>query len=834
MPYKQIVLSESKDIVSDIIKPISQRNQIDAFVYFQRYIGFNNENEYIALIDSLNEKLSAFGDAYLVFNEKIGVMFEKEEIDKIETALNISDIYSLNDNEVLNMLGSRTFLFLSRNNELNEKTRKAFEIAVNLYKANDSAKNSNIYINFIIKLICWMNHYVPALFEKQIDCNPKITYYGSVKKHEAYFLILLSLCGCDVLIFNAGGDGDYSFVDKSNQYSKAIIGNIKKDLKHYPNKIENKGTKPIAANPQAVQSNQNIRTQLNYQNNQNSRVNANSQNSMIRQIDFEHLETLVILLKKSTDIISEFALPLTQRVGYCGKPTPIIPTFFYRYVGVQANTGEAKDDYFNTLYLLDKKLKNNKNGYVKIEDHLIIPSTNELFALQDIEVKSEIINEGYINNLVFNISKSKKFFKSGDPVLDNTIIKALNTMFLLYIANEKTINASKLKNFVYKIVIWLNKYVRDLYKNTEFIETPKLLYYGEMKAHEVYFLIFLSLIGCDVLYITPDAALDNIISLIDTDETFSYLYQNNESILLEAFPANERVVRQSTVAYDASQLLEDIIYNPDTGLFKPWQFENYKTRQVTLKTTFDEFKMLWKEPSKLRTGFKVENSTIYIPNLFAKINGVNENINEYWTSFLELCSIKNCLTYKDMPFTIINYTNQELYSLAYLFDKNGVLNKDMVVKSKLYKFNYLKNSLQLHILNKIDELMLSTCFLRPIDEKFKLKILMTILTLDTKVLYLLETFDFASDVPKLFIYHNKPDQFSDEDAIVIGFLNIMGLDIVIFTPTNYNNIENHFRPDQFDTFQLPSVSIHLEIPDLSHFVLQNGNKRSLFSKIFNK
>jgi hypothetical protein len=811
MSDKKIIMHESKNIITDISTPISQRDPLDNIVYFQRYIGFDNEKEYIALINSLNEKLSLYGNACLIFTEKISVAFEKEKTDKYESALNNANVISASASNVADFINNNAMLFLSSNDLLYKRVRQGLETILNLYKTNGTGINTSIFINFIIKIICWINQHVSILFERQSDINPKVIYYGSVKKHEAYFLIFLSLIGCDVLIFNADGDGDYLAVDKNSIYSKGIYGSIKKELKYYPSKIEHLEAKHTDANIQFVQ---NI--------------------PVITQHSFDKLETLLILLKKSNDILSEFIMTLTQRVGYCGKPAPIIPTFFCRYTGVPEGNEDNKDEYFNTLYLLDKKLKNNKNGYVKIENHLFVPSTNDLFDLQDIEVKSDIFNEKYISNLVYKISQSKKFYKSGYALLDNTILKALYSMLFLYINNEKCINASKLKNFVYKFVIWLNKYVKDLYKNVDFIETPKALYYGEIKRHEVYFLIFLSQIGCDVLYVSPNIGHDKIIKNIDVNEQYTYLNENSNSMEFESFPVSEKIVRQSTVAFNASQQIDDIIYNADTGLFKPWQFEDYFTKQVTLKTTYDELKLLWKEQSKIRPGFKVENNTVYIPNLFAKINGVNEDINEYWKSFIELSSAKNCLTITEVPFTKITYTNQEMYSCAYLLDKNGLLIKENGYRSKFYKFSYLKSSLQQHIFTKINELIMSKCFIRQIDEKFKLKILMTILTLDIKVLYLLETFDFASEIPKLLIYHNKPDQLSVEDAIVIGFLNIIGMDIVIFTPTNYNNIENHFKPDLFDTFQLPAVNLQLEIPDLSHIDFQRGNKRSLFSKIFNK
>lgn len=802
---KPVLLSQSKDILNDISLPVSQRNLTNTCVYFQRYIGYDNENEFANVINSLNRKLSSYRDSYLVFTQKIPTVFEKETLEGFEAAVRNVVTKELGTKELAQILTGALSTKTLSDPLFDSRIKQAFETILDLYKTNETAFNISIFSNFVIKQLCWINNYVPVLFKAAVDINPKVVYYGSIKKHETYFLIFLSLIGCDVLIFNSLGDGEYSAVDKMGKYSKAIIGAVRKEFDAYPLKI----VAPAAIN----------------------RANTVANDTVIGK-NIDKMDSLIILMKKTDNIISELTLPLSDRVGYSGKPSLVIPAFFYRYVGIHGDTSEAKDEYFNLLFLLDRKLKLNKNGYVKAENMLMLPSTEDLFELQDIELKSGTINEIYMDNLLFSILQSGKLVRTGYNLFDNSIIKALKTVLMLYLNKEKTINPSKLKNFVYKIVFWLNKYVRLLYRNLDFIETPKFLYYGEIKLHEAYLLIALSQIGCDVLYISPDVKHGEAFKQLDAGENFSVLVENFYSVDYEDFPTSEKAVRQSTVAYKASEQVEDMIYGAETGLFKPWQFENYNTMPITLKTTFDELKLLWKEPSKIRQGFKVENKAVYIPNLFAKINGVCEDINEYWKSFAQLSYAKNCLTFISVPFTDINFSNQEMYSCAYMFDKNGCLIWENITGSRFYKFGYLKTSLQKLIFDKMNELMTSDNFTKPTDEKFKLRILMTILTLDVKILNLLDVFDFSSDIPKLLIYLNDISQFSDDDAIVLGFLNLIGLDIAIFTPTNYNNIENHFKTGGFDTFQLPAVNLHLDIPDLSRFSVQNESK-GLFSRLFN-
>jgi hypothetical protein len=51
---------------------------------------------------------------------------------------------------------------------------------------------------------------------------------------------------------------------------------------------------------------------------------------------------------------------------------------------------------------------------------------------------------------------------------------------------------------------WLKKYALPVFTNMDFqtsVHNPKVLFYGNIKEHEVLFLLILSKLGADVLYI---------------------------------------------------------------------------------------------------------------------------------------------------------------------------------------------------------------------------------------------------------------------------------------------------------------------------------------------
>ena len=266
-------------------------------------------------------------------------------------------------------------------------------------------------------------------------------------------------------------------------------------------------------------------------------------------------------------------------------------------------------------------------------------------------------------------------------------------------------------------------------------------------------------------------------------------------------------------------------------MYKPWQFENYNIKPVTLKTTFAELKILWNETSSVRTGFKVENGAVYVPNLFAKISGVHENLNLYCEEFQTFKSSENTIFIPKIPFTKINYSKNDLHTLITVFNREGKIDKEKLLANRFYKHSYLKTSVQDTIIDKINLLLKMEMFEKSSNKEFILKIVMTILNLDKEILELIQTFDYPNKIPKLIIFDNDENVFSEEDAIVLAFLNLMCFDILIFTPTGYNNIESRIIQKYYDIHKLEKIKLDFEIS-----LLENSKAKinSLFKGLFGK
>ncbi|MFA7467776.1 MAG: YceG family protein, partial [Desulfotomaculaceae bacterium] len=204
-------------------------------------------------------------------------------------------------------------------------------------------------------------------------------------------------------------------------------------------------------------------------------------------------------------------------------------------------------------------------------------------------------------------------------------------------------------------------------------------------------------------------------------------------------------------------------------------------------------------------------------------------LNQYWHDYRQLATSKNTNVITSVPFTKISYNKRDLYASAFLINDTGLIDREKLFKSDFYRYGYLRTSLQELIVNKIEKLIKADVFLNH-NKELPLKILMTIMTLDENILNLVETFDYPMEIPKLVIYDGTKDVFSTEDAIIIAFLNIVGLDIAIFTPTNYNNIELKLKQEILDVHQLPSIQLDLIAPDIT---IEQPSEENKLSAILN-
>ena len=101
-----------------------------------------------------------------------------------------------------------------------------------------------------------------------------------------------------------------------------------------------------------------------------------------------------------------------------------------------------------------------------------------------------------------------------------------------------------------------------------------------------------------------------------------------------------------------------------------------------------------------------------------------------------------------------------------------------------------------------------------------------------RLLQIIQKFDFTKDIPKIVIVSAGQNTFEAPECILLTLFNLIGFDIIVYTPTGYKNLEAYIRPEAFQEFihgefkydfRPQNLAIPKEIPQ---------EKTSFFGRIF--
>ncbi len=795
-----------RNIYADLFLPLERRPRTalekkPILFAWQSGIPGTEEQEF-KKIKAMLDKLNAMGVPYVIIKNRLTFQPKKSLIQIVKDGFEGSTYPDAQlKSRIQTIITTANFQITPWNLTSLQLVDALFE-TLKLYLENESNSNSSKIANFLVKLMTWLQLYQPSSPHEIDDnsINPKCFHIGDLQGLDVYYLFLCKFLGIDAIHFsftyNDGPNLDDVYKSCVQQFIYPHYAKSNFDPTPHIPILEENEKKSLVFTTKATP-----RSQLKI---------AETTTNLVKPKKKIIKPALIKHLSFRGDLNLALS-PLMDRKGYRNSPNPVIPTCFIRFIGINSDPNE----YYNYLFNFNKKCSQTASNYLMIDTSLKIGDFSNLskvtatiwrahdyIAIEDMKTIVSLLKD--LDLLAF--------LEDGF-LIEQAYGAILETMILAF-RGERLISTSKVKNLLLKLLGWLMDYGLGLLKGFKYSnnQNPIVLFHGDIKIHEALFLFLLYHMGIDIVYV--NSFHDSVFEVLDPDETFSTVHVLDTVQPLKSFPKSEALSHKQTVALQASLEIEQIIYNDQDGLYKPWQLDTYKVMPVSLKTTYDEVFILWNEASRMRPGFKVENKTVYIPNLFVKISGTHEDLDQYWEEVYKITSNPNTAYYSKLPFTNGEFNNQELYLFDSVFDNHTTLNYNKLTNCEHYKYHHLSDSLQVAFFEKLDMLLCSDIVKRK-TELFRLKIVQTILQLDDTLLKMIQSFDFPAYVPKLVIFDSDEQTFSEKDAITLAFLYLLGIDICVLTPTGYNNFEMFINNEYFNVFKLPQKQYHLDPPDLN-------------------
>ncbi|MGG1688206.1 YceG family protein [Pseudalkalibacillus sp. NRS-1564] len=510
--------------------------------------------------------------------------------------------------------------------------------------------------------------------------------------------------------------------------------------------------------------------------------------------------------------------PFPERTPYENGNELLITQIVGRFLGSYYDENE----YFLQLH----ELSNSNYFHVLSEELNKVISPERLQAIQSIHSINQKENGLSANRFVAFLEGAKLIPSHKNPALHRHLRKSLISILELF---EKQHNGGfshpEFRRVLVDLMKWTWNHLDPWLEGAEFeIKMPGIVWYGEASTSQQYFLLYLVQLGCDVLYFHPEG----VDSFDELDPDGELMEKRNlpTTVALEPFPI-EKPERRSTVAYRATKEMDTVLHHEGSQLFKPWQLRNYSPKSVTLKTTYDELFLIAMEKAFIRPNFKVEDGTVHIPSLFAKIMGVSENKKEYWNRLQDISEAKSTTMIRQFPFTQETRANQKFH-YQHTMNREGMLDPELMMQGNWWQYKHLPNETQKAIGQAISRMCANPKLLpegNETEEDIKLYLFSQTTKIPEEFVHLMQTFDYSQEVPKVVLYNTEMNgTLSRSDAAVLHLLNEFGIDIILYNPPGHQCIERYLDSNQFDTHWLEEMAFRQDFKEPSVF-------RKLFKSI---
>lgn len=488
--------------------------------------------------------------------------------------------------------------------------------------------------------------------------------------------------------------------------------------------------------------------------------------------------------------------------------------YFISYIGIK------DENLYNLEFFKTSEIINKRKDIVLFTQSIQNPNDFNIINL----FKEKVVGyKGSIENLQIDIIKSEE--------MNNKIKKAFD--IFLELEKEAFKNDRVKENFIIKIMSWIKMFIDSL--EIEKNDFPKIIFYSDIKKHELYFLTILYLSGFDILYLNPNS--NDILEILDIkkykisleeEELKSEYLTFDERMSLGEIIDKSCVRKAMTIGAQASKRISDELLN-DAGFIKPWQLQDRKIKNLLLSSTIDEISIYWKQPLKLRPGFSFDEKIVQAPVFLSKLNGIYNDSKEYIKLVSDLRDLED-VYFIEYTGDINDFSSEftkEAFSLSFALNSNNRIDKKYILDENCYPISILNKNQQYLILEKIEEVIASDMFLMKLNKEDIIRGLYTTLHMNKRLVHMINNFDYSLVNPKIIIYIKKSTVFNKELVFLIILLSKMGFDIIILAPGGENCIENVVNNELMDIHRLDKMVYDFKLDSVN----EEGN---LFQKIFGK
>lgn len=618
--------------------------------------------------------------------------------------------------------------------------------------------------------LCWLMKYLP---KKPL----RMVFIGAATLKELYLMYMMSLCGTKVTLVSYGLDTDF-------------------DRFFYKDRVKTVGgrnTAPLQVDFSKIDLSK--EAQLSEMRAQSERVNG-----IVKRLDTTAAGVFEdILTDRKTRVI---------RNGGVYREDGEIPVYCAALVGY-----DDEAVYTNMLVKFKESFAGLKKQLIFIEKNLDNPTPDESKLLGSVTRSS---TAEMIDALALLIKLT------GDATRTALAQSALRQMLNAINTGNQTV----VFNLGSKLITWLYRCTQARKYSVQYEDIPVVLYYGDISQPEMYFLNFMSRCGFDVIYITPN--LNNLDTAVDKNiDGRMQVFQLSQSKESGKYPDKPIKMKAATVAYSAERELDEMLYGGDTGIYRSFQFPN--SQSLTLKTTYEEIGILWRQEARFRSGFSTAGNLVTVPNIFAKISGVPDGKQaDYWEEVRARLTPDTILYIKKSEPQKDGSVDLSAYRAFY---RNGEIDVEKLKASTLNKYSYLPDRLQDMLFYKLQEAC-SCRFLKLDGDNLMCSVLHYGMSLDKDYLKLVQRFDFTRQIPKLIYIDNVEETFTLEECIKLVISNLIGFDILVYTPTGYKNLETFISGDAFEEHIMNEFLYDTEVPKLK--VPSEEKNSGFFGKLFRK